>query len=99
MGTYLYGWKRTFSFGGNSTRAQFWVFNNVNYLLVYLAYSFIIADLVVGSGEIDVVGILSVALLVFTIPYFFASWSIAVRRLYDSGKSGWCLLLGLIPII
>ena len=98
---YFDGWRRTFSFSGKSTRAQFWTFNIVNALLIYAAYFLMISDAMsnpetVGSSLSGGIGIF---LLIFTIPYFFASWSIAVRRLHDSGKSGWCLLLGVIPFI
>lgn len=100
MKTYFDGWKRTFSFKGNSTRAQFWTFNILNAILIYLVYFFMLADLLSGNGSGgDLIDELSIFLLVFTIPYLFASWTIAVRRLHDSGRSGWCLLLGLIPVV
>ena len=99
MSAYLDGWKRAFSFSGKSTRAQFWVFNIINALLVYLIYAFMLADLMANGDSGELSGVLSLFLLVFTIPYLIASWTIAVRRLHDSGKSGWCLLLGFIPLV
>lgn len=97
MGTYLDGWKRTFNFSGKSTRAQFWTFTILNVILVYAAYVVMFADLIANEGELA--GVLSIGMFVFAFFYFFASWSISVRRLHDSGKSGWCLLLGIIPVI
>ena len=97
MNTYLDGWKRTFKFSGNSTRAQFWTFNILNAILVYLLYFIMFADLAANDG--GNMGLLSIGMFVFSIFYFFASWTIAVRRLHDSGRSGWCLLLGLIPFV
>lgn len=35
----------------------------------------------------------------FLITHFIPGWSIAVRRLHDSGLSGWYSLLGLVPIV
>ena len=99
MENYLDGWKRTFKFSGKSTRAQFWVFNILNYILIYLLYAFMLADLIASGGESEIQGVFNIIMLIFSICYFFASWSIAVRRLHDSGKSGWCLLLGIIPFV
>lgn len=99
MRTYFNGWKRTFSFSGNSTRAQFWTFNIVNYLLVYLAYTLSLYNAIKGGNGGYLSTGIDVFFLVFTIPYFFASWSIAVRRLHDAGHSGWNLLWGVVPVI
>ncbi|MDY0077004.1 MAG: DUF805 domain-containing protein [Bacteroidales bacterium] len=43
-----------------------------------------------GSGPIS--GIYSLALII-------PSLAVAVRRLHDVGKSGWMILIGLIPLI
>lgn len=45
------------------------------------------------AGYIPVLGVLiSLALLI-------PNWSLNVRRLHDIGKSGWYMLMGLIPIV
>lgn len=31
--------------------------------------------------------------------FFFVNLSLAIRRLHDSDKSGWWVLIGLIPLI
>ena len=53
-----------------------------------------------------VLGVLAKVSSVFLILYFayalavlLPSLAIAIRRLNDSGKSGWMILLGLIPIV
>jgi len=53
-----------------------------------------------------VLGVLAKVSSVFLILYFayalavlLPSLAIAIRRLHDSGKSGWMILLGLIPIV
>ena len=99
MKTYLDGWKRTFKFSGESTRAQFWTFGIINFIIITAAYYVMIADLVINGEHAVFINYLSIGLTIFAFFYFFASWSIAVRRLHDSGRSGWCLLLGLIPFI
>ncbi len=53
-----------------------------------------------------VLGVLAKVSSVFLILYFayalavlLPSLALAIRRLHDSGKSGWMILLGLIPIV
>jgi uncharacterized membrane protein YhaH (DUF805 family) len=100
MRVYFDVWKRIFFLKGNSTRAEFWSFNIVNIILIYLAY--------MGMFMFDeqIATILSLALTIFVIPYLITSFTVAVRRLHDIGKSGWyylivvgaCILM-IIPII
>ena len=77
-------------FDGRATRSEYW-----NYVLVYIMLSFGIS-VILGITQSTILGILAVVIyLVLLLP----SLAVAVRRLHDIGKSGWMLLLGLIPII
>lgn len=42
--------------------------------------------------------ILFIALFIFAIFLWFAQWTIQVRRLHDTGKSGWRILIEIIPL-
>jgi len=44
-------------------------------------------------------GIFSLLYLVFALAMFVPSLAVLVRRLHDSDKSGWFMLIGLIPLI
>ena len=100
MKTYFDGWKRTFCFSGNSTRAQFWTFNIINCIVVYLVYTLSLYNAMKNGEDGGYLTIcINVFFLVFPIPYLFATWSIAVRRLHDAGHSGWNLLWGVVPFI
>ena len=70
-------------FSGRASRSEFWWFTLFG-LLVGLA-----AALVDPTGTIGV--LLSLAL-------FLPSLAVSVRRLHDTGRSGWWLLIGLVPI-
>lgn len=100
MRNYFDGWHRCFSFGGKSTRAEFWTFHIVNLLLVIvLRY----VDIDIFTGEHPLIefwgGIVSLLWSLLVLTYFIASWSIAVRRLRDTGNSGFFILLCLVPLI
>lgn len=76
------------TFTGRAARPEFWWFALFSFI-VHLVASFI-DQLIFGHQILD--GLTSLALLL-------PSLAVGVRRLHDTGKSGWWLLLLLIPII
>lgn len=99
MEAYLDGWKRIYCFNGVSTRSQFWIFKILNSLLIFFVLFVILITRIVGGADSKFLVLLIVALLIFGIFYWLASWTITVRRLHDIGKSGMSILLGLIPVL
>jgi uncharacterized membrane protein YhaH (DUF805 family) len=73
-------------FKGRASRPEYWWFV-LFYLIVYIA-SAIIAGAVDSSWPIVVVG------LAFILPLLAA----AVRRLHDTGRSGWWYFIWLVPL-
>ena len=77
-------------FNGRARRREYWMF-----LLWNLVAQFVLG-LVLGliSSKLGTIvgGIYSLAILL-------PGLSLAVRRLHDTGKSGWSLLLALIPLV
>ena len=77
--------QKSFTIEGRASRSEYWWF--------YLA--FIIAN--IGLTIVDsALGTPLAFLLLALIP---ASFCAAIRRMHDIGKSGWWLLIGLIPLI
>ncbi len=83
MNYYIRVFKKYADFEGRDTRPQYWYFYLIN-LMVSIFLSFINTDVLV-----------SLYALVILIP----SLAVGVRRLHDIGKSGWWLLISLIPIV
>lgn len=88
------GFARIIDFSGRSSRSEYWWF-----LLFYFLVSIVVNILqmvLIGIG-LEIVGaILSfLLLLAFIVP----SISVAVRRLHDTGRSGWWILIALIPLL
>ena len=75
------------NFSGRAMRSEYWWFV-LAYLIAYLVLS--IVDYALGAQLLTT--ILSLGLLIPSI-------AVGVRRLHDLDKSGWWLLLGLIPLI
>jgi uncharacterized membrane protein YhaH (DUF805 family) len=80
-------------FSGRSRRREYWYFA-LFYLVIYLLL--LAADGVVGSFDPATgIGLLSG---VFSLALLLPSLAVSVRRLHDTGRRGWWILLGLIPV-
>ncbi|MBL4747042.1 MAG: DUF805 domain-containing protein [Flavobacteriaceae bacterium] len=81
-------------FNGRARRKEYWMFNLFNMLFTLLA---IILDNVIGTASPQLgYGILYG---IYALALFIPGLAVTVRRLHDLGKSGWMLLIVLIPII
>lgn len=80
-------------FSGRARRSEYWYFFLFNLILGILAS---IIDTILGtrgsSGIGLIGGLISLALLL-------PGLAVGARRLHDTSRSGWWLLIGLIPII
>ena len=87
-------------FKGRATRSEYWYWV-LFYVLADLTFSWLFNFTFVGTVFEGIVG----ETLDFLIPTFASvvlvipSLAVSMRRLHDTGKSGWLLLLILVPII
>ncbi|HLM61496.1 MAG TPA: DUF805 domain-containing protein [Pyrinomonadaceae bacterium] len=95
MNWYLQALKKYADFSGRARRKEYWYFVLFNVLIsIVLAF----ADAAIGIKTADgdnlglIGGLYSLAVLIPGI-------AVTVRRLHDTGRSGWYVLLGLIPCI
>jgi uncharacterized membrane protein YhaH (DUF805 family) len=81
-------------FSGRATRRDYWMFM-LFYFLIGLGLGFV--DVVTGlySWELDAGPLSGGYSLVMLIPCL----AISVRRMHDSGHSGWWVLLAFIPLL
>ncbi|HKJ87268.1 MAG TPA: DUF805 domain-containing protein [Gammaproteobacteria bacterium] len=78
------------NFSGRAARSEYWWWT-LFVFIVYIATT-IIDNIVFGQG---VQILYPIALLILFLP----GLAVSVRRLHDTGRSGWWLLLSLIPLI
>ncbi len=76
------------NFSGRATRSEYWWF----YLFFIVGY----AVFFILSGLSD---IFVIPLVLFTLAILLPSLAAAVRRLHDFNKSGWFLLISIIPLV
>jgi uncharacterized membrane protein YhaH (DUF805 family) len=94
MNWFLSALKKYATFSGRAQRAEYWYFF-LFYFLIFIGLSII--DNITGSFNAEAgMGLLGgLSILGLLIP----SLSVGVRRLHDTGRSGWWLLIGLIPLV
>ncbi len=77
-----------FTFEGRSGRPEYWWF-----VLAYFIVGVVLA--ILGN----VIGVFSWISNLLSLALLIPSIAVGIRRFHDIGKSGWWLLLGLIPIL
>jgi len=90
MQHYLDAFKNYADFHGRATREQYWMF--VLFNIIFFILAILIDTALLGIP----IGLFS---LLYQLITLIPSFSIAVRRLHDSGRSGFMLFIGLIPFI
>ena len=94
--------KRYADFSGRSRRKEYWMFI-LGYVIALGALTAIGGVLGAFSGGADgpgVVGLFFIGLIViFVLGLFIPSLAVQVRRFHDQDKSGWFVLLGLVPYV
>jgi uncharacterized membrane protein YhaH (DUF805 family) len=85
MDWYLMPWRKYAEFNGRSRRKELWTFWLVNFVIGLTDY------LPIPFWSF-ITGIYGLAALIPTL-------AVTVRRLHDTGRSGWWILIGLIPIV
>jgi len=83
MNEYVRALKRYSDFGGRSDRKEYWTFQLVNLVIIF----------VLSAARATIV--LGLYFLVTFIPSIAAGF----RRLHDTGRSAWSYLLALIPLV
>ena len=78
-------YKKFFDFSGRASKSEYWWFQLYNAIIYVLTFVF----------QGDLVLLFSILIIVNLIPVY----AVGVRRIHDSDKSGWLVLISLIPLI
>lgn len=74
-------------FSGRARRKEYWMYT---LFVVIISIVLAIVDYALGMQALG---------LIFSIAILLPSLGVAVRRLHDTGRSGWWILISLIPLI
>jgi len=78
-------YKKFFDFSGRASKSEYWWFQLYNAIIYVLTFVF--------QGDLAL--LFSILVIANIIPTYAA----AVRRIHDSDKSGWMVLIAVIPLI
>ncbi len=94
MNWYLAVLKKYVVFSGRSGRPEFWWFFLINLIvsIVLVTIDFQLGLLIAGGAG----GVLST---VYSLATLLPSLGVSVRRLHDTNRSGWWMLILLVPLI
>ena len=94
MNWYIEVLKKYAVFSGRARRKEYWFFCLFN-IIISIALS-IIDIFVLGADPVEGIGILST---IYTLGIVIPSLAVSVRRLHDTDRTGWWLLIAIIPLI
>jgi uncharacterized membrane protein YhaH (DUF805 family) len=95
MNEYLTVWQKFAEFSGRARRQEYWMFILFHLIIVFAAAFVlsIIDSMVFGTP------VLTYLLYVYAAAVLVPALAVSVRRLHDTGKSGWFVLISLVPFV
>lgn len=96
MKNYLKVLRKYSVFKRRASRNEYWEFALINIIIIFLIG---ILEGAMGSEDSSSLPIGGIIYWLYTLFVFIPSIAVGVRRLHDTNRSGWMLLILLIPII
>lgn len=90
MNWYLEVLRKYTEFTGRARRMEYWMFALFNFII------YVVLGIVIGLIS---KGLANVVLTIYALAVLLPSIAVAIRRLHDTGRTGWWLLIGLVPVI
>jgi uncharacterized membrane protein YhaH (DUF805 family) len=94
MGWYIDAFKNYVNFSGRASRTAFWMF-----VLIHIIVSVILVFVDGAIGAMDQETGMGLLSFVYSLAVLIPGIALGVRRLHDSGKTGWLYLLVFVPVI
>jgi uncharacterized membrane protein YhaH (DUF805 family) len=88
--------KKYADFTGRARRAEYWWFVLINFVVIF---SLVVLIIILAGSDDSLTGLGGIVYAVYALGVIVPSLAVTVRRLHDTGKSGWMLLIGLIPFV
>ncbi|THF84883.1 DUF805 domain-containing protein [Deinococcus sp. KSM4-11] len=98
------------NFQGRARRREFWMFSLINFIILTVLEIPVLVSLPALSASTDGNGqtssplmwlmiISGLLILLYSLFILLPSLAVSVRRLHDTGKSGWWYLISFVPFI
>ena len=94
MGWYLIAIKNYAGFGGRARRKEYFYFQLFNFIIIIV---FLLLDILIYNiSDENLLGIFTGA---YSLGIFIPNIAVTFRRLHDTGRSGWWLLINFVPMV
>ena len=93
MGWYFEVLKKYAVFSGRARRKEYWMFVLFNLIIAFILGS------IEGISGIASESYPSVLATLYSLAVLIPSLAVGVRRLHDTGRTGWWLLISLAPVV
>lgn len=98
MRWYIKVLKQYANFEGRARRKEYWMFTLVNFLII-MALQLLLYGTVGMEAGMGSTSILSLLPMLYSLAVLLPTIGVSIRRLHDTGRSGWWLLISLVPLI
>lgn len=98
MSWYIKVLKKYAEFNGRARRKEYWMFTLIN---VIISFGIVFIGVIFGSisGNDFTGGAFGVIYFLYVLAVLIPGLAVTVRRLHDTGRSGWWFLIGLVPFV
>jgi uncharacterized membrane protein YhaH (DUF805 family) len=94
---YLTVWRKYAVFSGRASRSEYWFFALFNFVIsVVLEIPYFFAH---ALGNDALATVVAAPLFLYSLAILIPSFAVNIRRLHDINKSGWWILIALIPFV
>ena len=101
MDWYLKVMRQYADFSGRARRMEYWMFAVINLVITFVLAGVGIGIMAaMGSTDHAGFGVLFLApVFLYALVIIIPSLAVTVRRLHDTGRSGWWYFIGLVPVV
>ena len=86
------------TFSGRSRRSEYWYFKLL-YYLIFIIIAISIVFFFIDEDENELIKIMNTVYLIYSLLFLIPNISVTVRRIHDTGRSGYFFFMYFIPII
>ncbi|WP_370295061.1 DUF805 domain-containing protein [Rossellomorea marisflavi] len=96
MSWFLKSLKQYADFRGRARRQEYWMFSLFSIIFGLALYFVILISLIIDSMGLGILGFLLFG--IYYLAIFVPSLAVTVRRLHDTGRSGWWYFISFVPL-
>lgn len=89
--------KKYAQFSGRARRKEYWLFQLV--VCAVLGSIGLAGGVLLAATPPEAEAVALIPIVVVALAMFLPTYAVGVRRLHDTGRSGWWMLVGLVPFI